>query len=194
MKKYLRMVVIYGIFFVLVSIISAKLAGGPFWIGLISGLVFAVALTLVLSVIHIRSVKKEGGDDFDIDRKETITLPTSKKNAFDLCLDSVEKLKKESIKDKKILKIVLRMVPGSWVKSEDGEPEIKEKDLSQGKIVVKTAPNWNSFGEMVTYELEEKEESVEVTIESNPLSAQAIDYGESLKNIKKVVEFLKEKS
>ena len=72
---------------------------------------------------------------------------------------------------------------------------IEKKDLSQGKIVAKAGTSLRSWGEVITFDIEQVDAwRTRVRVSSrSPLRTTIIDWGKNLENVQKIAQYLKEK-
>ena len=137
--------------------------------GLISGVIFGIIMTGIFGYWHYRSVKRKSLDDsindYDVKQTKEVELPVSYDKTFELCIESLNKLKK---------------------------PKIKDRDYSQGTITVKTGITWDTFGDTISFKLTEvKDHNTHIKISSKPVVFfQIVDYGKNLENVNNIVSFL----
>ena len=72
---------------------------------------------------------------------------------------------------------------------------IEKKDLSQGKIVAKAGTSLRSWGEVITFDIEQVDAwRTRVRVSSrSPLRTTIIDWGKNLENVQKIAQYLKER-
>jgi len=138
--------------------------------GLLSGAAFGIIMTLLLGYLHLMSVKKTGLADsknaYDVKHSANMNVSLRYEDAFQLCLKSLEKVK---------------------------TPAVQHQDSDQGMITAKTGKTWNTWGDIVSFQLRKVDEHVtSIEVESRPAKFQIIDYGENLKNIHLIQTYLKE--
>ncbi len=137
-------------------------------LALAAGILFGGFMAGILGSWHIISVKRKasGGseEDYNVKQSKEIEIPVSYDTAYELCIKSLEKLKK---------------------------PEIVTTDYSNGIVTAKTGITWDTFGDTVSFKLTENTESTtNIVVSSEPLSYQVVDYGKNLDNVNAVLSFL----
>jgi len=72
---------------------------------------------------------------------------------------------------------------------------ITKKDLLQGKIVADAGPSWRSYGEVITFDIEQVDAwRTHVRVLSRPfIPTTLIDWGKNLQNVQKVAQYLRER-
>jgi len=74
---------------------------------------------------------------------------------------------------------------------------ISEIDKSSGSIIAKTGPNMKSWGEVITFNIQEADNKVKIEVMSKPRirpQLLVLDYGKNYENVKKIADFLKSKT
>lgn len=136
---------------------------------LISGIGFGIFMTGILGYWNKKSVKRKSSadstNDYDVKQTKEINLPVPYDKAFELCIESVNQLKK---------------------------PKIKEKNYSGGVITAKTGITWDTFGDTVSFKLTETKDYTHIVVSSKPVFFQVVDYGKNLENVNNIVSFLEE--
>ena len=72
---------------------------------------------------------------------------------------------------------------------------IEKKDLSQGKIVAKAGTSLRSWGEVITFDIEQVDAwRTRVRVSSKPsIPTTIIDWGKNLENVQKIAQYLRER-
>jgi len=140
--------------------------------GLASGLFSGLVLSVILGVLHIHAVKKVApelnAEAYGISHVRNIKLQIPHDKAFDLCISSLVRIK---------------------------NCRVREQDRSQGRIIAKTSVNWKTWGDTITFELEDAGESADVRIISKPTNKTTlVDFGKNLENIEKITSYFRERS
>ncbi|RJQ52228.1 MAG: hypothetical protein C4526_08520 [Nitrospiraceae bacterium] len=168
LKIFLATGVPFGIF---ASILFSSLYGTDAGLpgGLISGLIFGFLMFIILGFLHSRAVGKiageKSGESMGTCQVREIQLPLPYDRTFDLCIDS--------------LKLIRRC-------------RVREEDRSQGKIVARSAINWKTWGDTVSFDITGISSGITaVKVTSRPTSRSTIvDYGKNLENVKTIISFL----
>lgn len=110
--------------------------------------------------------KNRAETDFSVKQERIVVLLLTAEKAFDLCVESVSYVEKS---------------------------KLKIEDRAKGFIKAKVRMNFHSFGTEITFNLAQIGENLtEVKIKTRPVvRTTVVDYGESLKTIEKLAEFLK---
>lgn len=129
--------------------------------GIISGVFFGIGMTLTLGIVH-----KTIGKNKNVKQEQTVVVDLPYDQAFDLCLQSLENVRKS------------RLV---------------EEDRVNGKIVVKVGLNWATWGDKIIYSISKMDDNqTEVNIVSYPIvKTTLIDYGKNAENISLILRKLK---
>lgn len=141
-------------------------------LSLVSGAVFGSIMALVLGNHHRKSVDKAASEDdeniYHVEQSKTVTLSVPYEDAFALCLKSLETVH---------------------------APVIEHKDYQQGLVTAKTGRTWNSWGNTISYRITSLGENASsIAVTSRPAKFQVVDYGENLRQIKRIVSALNETS
>ncbi|NJE25608.1 hypothetical protein E3E22_03025 [Thermococcus sp. MV5] len=127
---------------------------------------------LPIYYLHRRALRKMGM--VNIPRSERnrkiIELQCSYDDAFNLCISA------------------LNLIKGA---------KILDMDKSSGFIVAKTGKTMKSWGEIITFNIHEVNDKVRIEVISKPqIRPQlfVLDYGKNYENVKKIVDFLKNKA
>ena len=73
--------------------------------------------------------------------------------------------------------------------------KILDVDKSSGFIVAKTRPTMKSWGEVIIFNIREVDDRVRIEVISKPqIRTQLLDYGKNYENVKKIADFLKNKT
>lgn len=174
LKKLIRIFLSTGIPFGILMGFFTSLRHGMSGVvsGLLAGAVFGGFMAGVLGYLHNRSVKQKTTDgaesDYDVKQTKEIELPVSYETAYELCIESLDKLNKA---------------------------EIENKDHSQGVITAKTGKTWDTWGNTVSFVLTDKSDNVtNILVSSEPTHYQVVDYGKNLKNVNTIIAYLEERS
>lgn len=125
---------------------------------------------LLYNDYKIRKLKaKDNKEAFAVRQKRNVVLFTNFAKAFDLCLESVGVLE---------------------------GAKIKHENKLQGIIKVRTKMNWRTFGNRITYKLNNlTENTTEIEISTEPIPKTAlVDYGEGFRLVKQINNFLDEEN
>ena len=164
-SRYIKFPLIFGI---LVMLNSLFFSFEPTLYKLLTAFSGGAVIGIVLQIISnykTRQTESEAAEeDFATYQTRTVSILCGFDDAFDLCLESVEQLKK-------------------------GKIELADKE--QGFIKAKTSMNLKSFGNTLEFKLKPiTEKLTELQISTKPtVPTTLIDYGESLETIKKLIEF-----
>lgn len=147
--------------------------------GIMAGLTGGVAVGLTLAVIvgflHRRCVQKISGkypneNDHKMDVKaiRDIELKMPLDRAFDLCVESLDR--------------IIRC-------------NITEEDRSQGRITAKTGINWKTWGDTISLRLNRlNDNTTHVIVSSRPAARSTlVDFGKNLENVQSIISFFREK-
>jgi hypothetical protein len=139
-------------------------------IGIIAGLTFGALIFIILGLLHSQAVKKiRGGNSretLSTHQVSDIELNLPYKQTFDLCMQSLSRIKRCTI---------------------------QEENLTQGRIVAWAGINWKTWGDIITFHIKKTTNGITyVTISSRPRARTTlVDFGKNLENIIKVTSFLK---
>ena len=169
LKLFLGTGIPYGL--LMGALYSLKLGFLPGLIGgLFAGLLFGCFMTLILGLWHTLSVKRMGyakSDDeaMGVHHIRNIELPLGYGRVFDLCIASLNVIKK---------------------------CKIRKEERSEGNIEVKTGITWKSFGERISFNICEINDSkTQVKVSSRPaIRTAVVDFGRNLDNVEKIIGFL----
>lgn len=167
-RLFLQTSIPFGLFMMIYDFIAYGISISGILSGVISGVVFGAIMTGVIGYWHIRSVKRKSSDDYEnnynVEQIKEIDLSISYDQAFKLCIESLDQLKKAKVED---------------------------KDYSQGWIIAKTGITWDTFGDTISFKLTEQEDcNTNIVISSKPTHFQIADYGKNLDNVNKIISFL----
>lgn len=169
-SRYIKFPLIFGILVMLNSLFFSFEPSLYKLLSAFSGGAFIGIILQIISNYKTRQTESEAAeDDFSTYQNRTVSLLCEFDKAFDLCLESIEFLKK-------------------------GKIELADKE--QSIIKAKTGINLKSFGNLVEFKLKEITENLtEVEISTKPsVPTTLIDYGESLETVKKLVDFFDAKN
>jgi len=136
---------------------------------LLYGLLFGVLQTIVLSIIQAIQLRKFGdkGNKIKVNNSVKLVVDGLMSEIVDLCKQSINALEKGSI-------------------------DRINKD--EGEILARTGTTWLSFGESISYQVEQISDShCSITVKSRPLlRTTVIDYGKSRDNIRKIANDIRQ--
>ena len=141
--------------------------------GLFAGIFFGGFMSLILGFLHSRSVKRmpygKSKEAMDVHHVRNIELRVSYDKAFDLCIESLNLIKRS---------------------------KIRKEDRSQGKIDARAGINWKTWGDLISLDVRKKDnDRTQVIVLSRPVvRTTLVDYGKNLENVERISSFLKEKS
>jgi len=159
----------FGVFMGIFYSLSTGIYPGAL-LGLLAGIFFGGLMAGILGYWHSKSVKqKASGDseeDYNVKQSKEIEIPVSYDKAYELCIKSLDKLKK---------------------------PEITTKDYYEGIITAKTGKTWDTWGDTVSFKLTKTTNSTtNIIVSSEPTHYQVVDYGKNLGNVNNIISFLEE--
>ena len=171
-KLYLKLFIISGFPFGLITgmIFSQKDAFlNGIILGSITGLLFGLAVSSLLVILHIylgrKVVPKITDYDPAVHQKDHVKVPLSYNETFSLCLESLKTIKKCAI-----------------------ETQV----LSRGKITARAGLNWKTWGDIISLKLRKLDnDNTYVYISSRPYARTTlVDFGKNLQNVWKIKEYL----
>ena len=130
--------------------------------------VFVLAF-LPVYFLHRRALRKMGIINVPRDERsrKTLELQCSRNEAFNLCKSALNSI----------------------------GAAILEVDETSGFIAARTGPSMKSWGEVVTFNIQEAANKVEIEVMSKPRTRlQLFDYGKNYQNVKKLAEILESKT
>ncbi len=135
----------------------------------VSFVLFGFAILLYNDYRIGKLTSKDNDEAYKVRQKRNIVLFTNYDRAFDLCLESIDCLKKARLTNKNRL---------------------------QGTIKAKTGINWRSFGTKINFKLSKLTEfSTEIELCCEPLvRTTLVDYGECFKAAEELCKFFDEKN
>jgi len=144
--------------------------------GIFFGFFFGFFMSLTLSFHHNQSVKRiikqmsleESEEAYGVYHVRNIELRLPYDKAFDFCAESLNLIKR---------------------------CKITKEDRSQGKIDARAGMTWDTWGDVISFEVRKIDsDRTQVIVSSKPLHGQLLDDGKNLKNIERTSSFLKEQS
>ena len=173
LKLFLKLFLAMGIPFGIVMGIFYSFQYG-FSVGLVAGLfagiLFGCFMSLILGFLHIRSVKQipsgKPEEAMDVHHLRSIELQFPYDKAFNLCIESLSLIKK---------------------------CKIQKENRSQGKIIAKAGMTWKTWGDVISFDMRKIDNNrTQVTVSSRPIvRTTLVDCGKNLKNVEKIIRFLK---
>ena len=169
-SRYIIIPLIFGLVTMLYSLFFSF---EPTLSKLLTAFSIGAILGIVLQIFNDYKTRKTNSEateqDFTPYQNRTLSLLCSFERAFDLCLEAVGQLKK-------------------------GTTDLVNKE--QGFIKAKTGMSLSSFGNTVEFKLKAITENLtEIEISTNPaVPTTVIDYGESIKIVKTLIEFFESKN
>ncbi len=156
---------------VLGGMIGSVLFGVPMGLvyGVASGLLYGGSMSLVFGLLHGRSVKRITSDEsqeaMGVHHVRSVELQLPYDKVFDLCLESLGQINKCGIRN---------------------------ENRSQGIIMAKSGVSWKSWGEAISFQINEAgDDGTQVEISSRPvLRTTLVDCGKNLENVIKITGFL----
>ena len=82
----------------------------------------------------------------------------------------------------------------SALNSVKGGARISDIDRSLGFIVAKTGQTMKGRGEVITFNIREVNDRMRIEVISKSLRTQLLDYGKNYENVKKIADFLENKT
>jgi hypothetical protein len=158
--------IILGLFFCLQFGIYFGILSG-FAAGICFGFIMASLLWITDRLFGNREDCRKNNKG--VKQSAELSMELSFEKVFELCLKSLEKIKK---------------------------CEIKEAEQSKGIITAHSGTTWKTWGEIINFEIVNNEDSKKtcIKISSSPLvSTTLVDFGKNYENVKKISDFLKEK-
>jgi len=139
-----------------------------YWVG--SGVPVLAFVFLPIYLLHRRALRKMGVANIPRGERnrKIIELQCSYNEAFSLCISALS--------------------------SVEGRARISEIDKSSGSIVAKTGPNMKGWGEVITFDVREVNDGVEIEVRSEPRirpQLLVLDYGKNYENVERIADFLK---
>ena len=168
LKLFVGMGIPFGIWIGIIDSTHGGIRSGLIT-GLIQGLLFGGIMSLILGVKHSRAVKRISSgnpkNDMGVHHIRNIELQIPYDEAFDLCIESLAEIKKS---------------------------KVKAQDSPGGSINAKAGMNWKTWGDVITFEINKKDENViQIKISSRPsVRTTLVDYGKNLENVNKIIDYL----
>jgi hypothetical protein len=175
MSKFIKVFFGAGVPFALISAVFFCLQFGLYpglKAGAASGIGFGFIMASVLFLINRFFGNKDNVSEKDkgVKQKAEIAVALSYEKVFELCLKSLEKIKK---------------------------CEIKEADPSKGIISAQTGTTWKTWGDIISFEIKNDADNnkTSVIVSSCPaVSTTLVDFGKNYENVRIITSFLKENS
>lgn len=169
-SRYIKFPLILGLLIILNYLFhSSEWTLNGVLLSLIYGAIIGIGLQ-IYSDYRTRKIKAGAEEkDFSVLQKNETVLLCDYEQAFALCRESVESLKRG---------------------------KVRTADMESGLIEAKTGMSWNSFGTVIEFRLKVITQiATEIEIIARPLiKTTLIDYGESLEAIKTINNFFEKKN
>lgn len=172
MNRYLKLFMAAGIPYGVITGICYSITHGistGIVSGLVAGILFGALMSVVLNTIHTLSVNRISYSDsknkMGVHHLRNIELRLSYDMAFDLCIESLCRIKKCTI---------------------------RKEDRSGGRLTAKAGMTWKTFGDIISFELHRTgDDRIRIQVSSRPLQQTTlVDFGKNLDNVERIVEFL----
>jgi hypothetical protein len=161
------------IFIILYAIYFSVFVGGfsltTGLVGIIFGAVFGFGIQFY-SDYKVKQIKPDATEkDFDVRQNQTFILFYDYDRAFDLCLESIEFVKKA---------------------------KVKYADKLSGTIKAKTGMTWRTFGVNIDFKVSQLTDySAQIEVSASPIvPTTLVTYGEELKVISEISDFFQRKN
>jgi len=174
MNRYLKLFLATGIpFGIFMGVFYSLRYGFPEGLiaGLFAGLFLGGFMSLILGFLHSRSVKRmpfgKSKEAMDVHHVRNIELRVSYDKAFDLCIESLNLIKR---------------------------CKIRKEDRSQGKVDARAGMTWKTLGDVISFDVRKIDnDRTQIEVSSRPaVRTTLVDYGKNLENVEKIIRFLKE--
>ncbi len=168
MNLFLRLFFGFGIPFGLVMGVFYSLLGGlivGLLVGLFSTFLFGGLMSLIAGSLHIHYVRQirsgESEEALGVHHVRRVELRLPYEEAFDLCISSLNAVKKG---------------------------RIRREDRPSGRIEAKAGMTWVSWGEVISFDLRRIDENrTRVEVSSRPvLRTTLVDLGKNLENVERI--------
>ena len=169
----MKLILLLLVLSVIIAFINMFVYDHTFRVSLLFWLIFVAVLAGLLFYRHYKWVKEivqnPKDSDFEVPVSRSVKLELPYEKAFEVCKKSLEKI--DNIK-------------------------ISQDDKSKWEIVAYTNITWSSFGNTITFKLNQSEmKSTDITITCQPsFFLQVIDYWESLKHLLAIESLLLEQN